>query len=145
MTARLALDELRSARARRENHMGEWLPEPIVTDPGEDPAARAKMADSLSLACLVVLESVSPDQRAAPLLRDVFDYGHDEIAALIGTSEATPASSPHGHAARSRSGGRALRPRASSARSWQSASSRLPIRAIWVPGGAVGPIRGAAR
>jgi len=88
ITTRLALDELRSARSRREHYVGEWLPEPIVTDPGEDPAARAEMADSLSLAFLVVLESLSPDQRAALLLRDVFDYGYDEIAALIGTSEA---------------------------------------------------------
>jgi len=88
VATRLALDELRSARARREHYVGEWLPEPIVTDPDEDPAARAEMADSLSLAFLVVLESLTPDQRAALLLRDVFDYGYDEIAALIGTSEA---------------------------------------------------------
>jgi RNA polymerase sigma-70 factor (ECF subfamily) len=88
VTTRLALDELRSARARREHYVGEWLPEPIVTDPGEDLAARAEMADSLSLAFLVVLESLSPEQRAALLLRDVFDYGYDEIAALLGTSEA---------------------------------------------------------
>lgn len=88
VTTRLALDELRSARARREQYVGEWLPEPIVNDPGVDPAARAEMADSLSLAFLVVLERLSPDQRAALLLRDVFDYGYDEIAALIGTSEA---------------------------------------------------------
>jgi RNA polymerase sigma-70 factor (TIGR02957 family) len=88
VTIRLALDELRSARARREHYVGEWLPEPIVTNPSEDPAAWAEMADSLSLAFLVVLESLSPDQRAVLLLRDVFDYGYDEIAALIGTSEA---------------------------------------------------------
>jgi RNA polymerase sigma-70 factor (TIGR02957 family) len=88
VTTRLALDELRSARSRREHYVGEWLPEPIVTDPGEEVAARAEMADSLSFAFLVVLESLSPDQRAALLLRDVFDYGYDEIAALIGTSEA---------------------------------------------------------
>lgn len=88
VTTRLALDELRSARARRERYVGEWLPEPIVGDPAHDPVARAEMADSLSLAFLVVLESLSPEQRAALLLRDVFDYGYDEIAALIGTSEA---------------------------------------------------------
>jgi RNA polymerase sigma-70 factor (ECF subfamily) len=88
ITTRLALDELRSARSRREHYVGEWLPEPIVTDPGEDPVARAEMTDSLSLAFLVVLESLSPEQRAALLLRDVFDYSYDEIAALIGTSEA---------------------------------------------------------
>src|SRR5262245_49198051 len=87
VTTRLALDELRSARARREHYVGEWLPEPIVTDPSEDPAARAEMADSLSLAFLIVLESLSPDQRAALLLHDVFDYGYDEIADVIGTSE----------------------------------------------------------
>jgi RNA polymerase sigma-70 factor (ECF subfamily) len=88
VTARLALDELRSARARREQYVGEWLPEPIVTDPSQDPVARAELADSLSLAFLVVLESLSPDQRAALLLHDVFDYGYGEVAALIGTSEA---------------------------------------------------------
>lgn len=88
VTTRLALDELRSARVRRERYVGEWLPEPIVTDPGEDLGARAELADSLSLAFLVVLESLSPEQRAALLLRDVFDYRYDEIAALIGTSEA---------------------------------------------------------
>jgi RNA polymerase sigma-70 factor (TIGR02957 family) len=88
VTTRLALDELRSARARREHYVGEWLPEPIVTDPGEDVVARAEMADSLSLAFLIVLESLSPEQRAALLLRDIFDYGYGEIAALIGTSEA---------------------------------------------------------
>ena len=88
VTTRLALDELRSARSRREHYVGEWLPEPIVTDPGADPEARAEMADSLALAFLILLERLSPDQRAALLLRDVFDYGYDEIAALIGTSVA---------------------------------------------------------
>jgi RNA polymerase sigma-70 factor (ECF subfamily) len=88
ITMRLALSELRSARWRREHYLGDWLPEPLVSDPGEDVAARAEMASSLSLAFLVVLESLSPEQRAALLLRDVFDYGYDEIAALCGTSEA---------------------------------------------------------
>jgi RNA polymerase sigma-70 factor (TIGR02957 family) len=88
ITTRLALSELRSARSRREHYVGEWLPEPIVTDPAEEVVARAEMADSLSLAFLIVLESLSPEQRAALLLRDVFDYGYDQIANLIGTSEA---------------------------------------------------------
>jgi RNA polymerase sigma-70 factor (ECF subfamily) len=88
VTTRLALDELRSARARREHYVGEWLPEPIVTDTGGDPAAQAELADSLSLAFLVVLESLSPEQRAAFLLHDVFDYGYDELATLLSTSEA---------------------------------------------------------
>jgi RNA polymerase sigma-70 factor (ECF subfamily) len=87
-TTRLAIDELRSARARRERYVGEWLPEPLVTDAAEDPAHHAEMADSLSLAFLVLLERLSPEQRAVLLLRDVFDYGYDEIAAIVGTSEA---------------------------------------------------------
>ena len=87
VTTRLAIDELRSARARRETYVGEWLPEPLVTDPSEDPAAQSEMADSLSLAFLVLLESLSPEQRAVLLLHDVFDYGYDEVARIIGKSE----------------------------------------------------------
>jgi RNA polymerase sigma-70 factor (TIGR02957 family) len=87
VTTRLAIDQLRSARARRETYVGEWLPEPLVTDPSGDPARRAEMADSLSLAFLVLLESLSPEQRAALLLHDVFDYGYREVAEIVGTSE----------------------------------------------------------
>ncbi len=88
VTTRLAIDSLRSARARREQYVGEWLPEPIVTDGRDDPAQQVEMADSLSLAMLVLLESLSPEQRAVLLLRDVFDYGYDEIAGIVGKSEA---------------------------------------------------------
>jgi RNA polymerase sigma-70 factor (TIGR02957 family) len=84
---RLAINELRSARVRRERYVGEWLPEPIITDGGDDPALRAETADSLSLAMLVLLESLSPEQRAVLLLHDVFDYGYPEIAAIVGKSE----------------------------------------------------------
>jgi RNA polymerase sigma-70 factor (TIGR02957 family) len=87
VTARLAINELRSARARRERYVGEWLPEPIITDGRDDPAQQAEMADSLSLAMLVLLESLSPEQRAVLLLHDVFDYGYREIAAIVGRSE----------------------------------------------------------
>jgi RNA polymerase sigma-70 factor (TIGR02957 family) len=87
VTTRLALDELRSARARRERYVGEWLPEPLLADPSGDPARQAEMADSLSLAFLVVLETLTPEQRAVLILRDVFDYGYGEIAEIIGTSE----------------------------------------------------------
>ena len=88
IAARLAIDELRSARARRERYVGEWLPEPLISDDvADDPARRAEMADSLSLAFLVLLESLSPEQRAALLLHDVFDYGYDEIAAILGKRE----------------------------------------------------------
>ncbi len=87
VTTRLAINELRSARVRREQYVGEWLPEPILTDGVDDPAQHAEMADSLSLAMLVLLESLSPEQRAALLLHDVFDYGYPEIAEIIGKSE----------------------------------------------------------
>ena len=87
VTTRLAINELRSARARREQYFGEWLPEPILTDGVDDPAQHAEMADSLSLAMLVLLESLSPEQRAALLLHDVFDYDYPEIAEIIGKSE----------------------------------------------------------
>jgi RNA polymerase sigma-70 factor (TIGR02957 family) len=87
VTTRLAINELRSARARRERYVGEWLPEPIITDGRDDPARHAETADSLSLAMLVLLESLSPEQRAVLLLHDVFDYGYDEVAEIVGTSE----------------------------------------------------------
>jgi RNA polymerase sigma-70 factor (ECF subfamily) len=87
VTTRLAINELRSARARRERYVGEWLPEPIISDDPEDPARRAETADSLSMAMLVLLESLSPEQRAALLLHDVFDYGYPEIAPILGKSE----------------------------------------------------------
>ncbi|HEY0630497.1 MAG TPA: RNA polymerase sigma-70 factor [Thermoleophilaceae bacterium] len=87
VTTRLAISELRSARARREHYVGEWLPEPIITDGHDDPAQHAEIADSLSLAMLVLLESLSPEQRAVLLLHDVFDYEYREIAAIVGKSE----------------------------------------------------------
>jgi RNA polymerase sigma-70 factor (TIGR02957 family) len=88
VTTRLAIDQLRSARVRRERYVGEWLPEPLVVDAPDDPARHAEMADSLSLAFLVLLESLSPEQRAVLLLRDVFDYGYEEIADIVGKREA---------------------------------------------------------
>ncbi|MGN9910596.1 RNA polymerase sigma-70 factor [Phytohabitans sp. LJ34] len=83
LVTRLAIDQLRSARVRRERYVGEWLPEPLVTDP--TPAEHAETADSLSLAFLVLLESLSPRQRAAFLLREVFDYPYTEVAEIIGS------------------------------------------------------------
>jgi RNA polymerase sigma-70 factor (TIGR02957 family) len=87
VVTRLCIDQLRSARARRESYVGEWLPEPLVASADEDPARRAELVDSLSLAFLVLLESLSPEQRAAFLLREVFDYPYDEIATIIGKSQ----------------------------------------------------------
>ena len=86
VVSRLSLDHLRSARVRRETYVGEWLPEPLVASDDDDPARKAEIADSLSLAFLVLLESLSPEQRAAYLLRDVFDEPYDRIAEIVGTS-----------------------------------------------------------
>jgi RNA polymerase sigma-70 factor (TIGR02957 family) len=89
VTTRRAIDQLRSARVRREQYVGQWLPEPIITDGHDDPARHAELADSLSLALLVLLERLSPEQRAVLLLHDVFDYGYPQIAAIIGKSADT--------------------------------------------------------
>ena len=87
IVTRLAIDELRSARARRERYVGDWLPEPLPTGEESEPGRHAEMADSLSLAFLVLLESLSPEQRAVFLLREVFDYPYAEIAEIVGKSE----------------------------------------------------------
>ena len=87
VVTRLCIDQLRSARVRRESYVGEWLPEPLVDDVRSDPADHAEVADSWSLAFLVLLESLTPEQRAAFLLREVFDYPYEQIAAIIGTGE----------------------------------------------------------
>jgi RNA polymerase sigma-70 factor (ECF subfamily) len=87
VVSRLSLDHLRSAGVRRETYVGEWLPEPLVASADDDPARKAEMADSLSLAFLVLLESLSPEQRAAYLLHDVFDEPYDRVAEIVGTSE----------------------------------------------------------
>jgi RNA polymerase sigma-70 factor (ECF subfamily) len=89
VVTRLSIDRLRSARARREVYVGEWLPEPLLTDEtAVDPAVYAEQADSLSLAFLVLLEQLTPVERAVFLLHDVFGYGYDEIARTIGKNEA---------------------------------------------------------
>src|SRR4051812_14628948 len=87
VVSRLSLDHLRSAAVRRETYVGEWLPEPLLAGAADDPARKAEMADSLSVAFLVLLESLSPEQRAAFLLREVFDEPYDRIAEIVGTSE----------------------------------------------------------
>jgi RNA polymerase sigma-70 factor, ECF subfamily len=85
VVTRLAIDHLRSARVRREQYTGTWLPEPVLADPAPDAAVRA---ESLSMAVLVLLESLSPVERAVFVLREAFDYGYDEIAEIVGKSEA---------------------------------------------------------
>jgi RNA polymerase sigma-70 factor (ECF subfamily) len=84
VVARLSLDSLKSARRKRETYVGEWLPEPIVEPKG---STALEMAESLSLAFLHVLETLSPDERVAFLLREVFDAEYAEIAATLETSE----------------------------------------------------------
>jgi RNA polymerase sigma-70 factor, ECF subfamily len=94
VTTRLCIDELRSARVRREAYPGEWLPEPLLTTdavltgpPPDDPAAAAEQADTLSMAFLLLLERLSPVERAVFLLHDVFSYGYGEVASIVGKSE----------------------------------------------------------
>ncbi|MCA1688304.1 MAG: RNA polymerase sigma-70 factor [Actinobacteria bacterium] len=85
VVTRLSIDQLRSARARREEYVGPWLPEPLPTGPAPDTAA---VDESLSMAFLVLLESLNPTERAVFLLREVFDYDYEEISHLVGKSEA---------------------------------------------------------
>jgi RNA polymerase sigma-70 factor (ECF subfamily) len=88
VVTRISIDVLRSARVRREEYAGPWLPEPVLTDPYEDPARSAELADSLSMAALLLLERLSPLERAVFVLRDVFGFGFPEIASAVGRSEA---------------------------------------------------------
>jgi RNA polymerase sigma-70 factor (ECF subfamily) len=85
---RLAIDHLRSARVRREAYVGDWLPEPLLVDPAPDAAAHAELADSLSMAFLVVLETLAPVERAVFLLHEVFDFPFAEIAPVVDRTEA---------------------------------------------------------
>src|SRR6478672_9479690 len=87
ITTRLSIDHLRSARVRRERYVGTWLPEPILTEEVDDVAQHAETADSLSMGFLVLLESLTPVERAVFLLHDVFDYGFEEIARIVGKTE----------------------------------------------------------
>jgi RNA polymerase sigma-70 factor, ECF subfamily len=86
VVVRLCLDEVRSARSRRETYVGPWLPEPLLVDE-RDASWAAELADSLSLAFLVMLEELAPVERAAFLLHDVFDYGYPEIAEMLDRQE----------------------------------------------------------
>ena len=85
---RISIDILRSARVRREEYVGQWFPEPLLTDPYQDPERSAQLADSVSMAALVLLERLSPLERAVFVLREVFGFGFGEIASAVGRSEA---------------------------------------------------------
>jgi RNA polymerase sigma-70 factor, ECF subfamily len=84
---RISIDVLRSARVRREEYAGPWFPEPLLTDPYSDPERAAELADSVSMAALLLLERLTPLERAVFVLRDVFGFGFGEISAAVGRSE----------------------------------------------------------
>ncbi|MFF0270136.1 RNA polymerase sigma-70 factor [Kribbella sp. NPDC004536] len=88
VVTRISIDVLRSARRRREEYVGPWFPEPLLSDPYEDPERAAELADSVSMAALLLLERLSPLERAAFVLREVFGFGFAEVAAAVGRSEA---------------------------------------------------------
>ena len=88
VVTRISIDVLRSARVRREEYAGPWLPEPLLTDPYQDPERSAELADSISMAALLLLERLSPLERAVFVLREVFGFGFGEIASTLGRSEA---------------------------------------------------------
>ncbi|MEU7576533.1 RNA polymerase sigma-70 factor [Streptomyces sp. NPDC041068] len=85
---RISIDVLRSARVRREQYVGPWFPEPLLSDPYQDPARSAELADSVSMAALLLLERLSPLERAVFVLREVFGFGFDDVAAAVERSEA---------------------------------------------------------
>ena len=88
VVTRISIDVLRSARVRRETYVGPWFPEPLLSDPYEDPERSAELADSVSMAALLLLERLSPLERAVFVLREVFGFGFGEVASAVGRSEA---------------------------------------------------------
>lgn len=88
VVTRISIDVLRSARVRRESYVGQWLPEPLLTDPYEDPERSAELADSVSMAALLLLERLSPPERAVFVLREVFGFGFADVATAVGKSPA---------------------------------------------------------
>jgi RNA polymerase sigma-70 factor, ECF subfamily len=87
VVTRISIDVLRSARVRREEYPGPWFPEPLLADPYQDPERSAELADSVSMAALLLLERLTPLERAVFVLRDVFGFGFGEVAAAVGRSE----------------------------------------------------------
>jgi RNA polymerase sigma-70 factor (ECF subfamily) len=85
---RIAIDVLRSARVRREEYVGPWVPEPLLEDPYEDPERAAELSDSVSMTALLLLERLSPLERAVFVLREVFGFDYVEVASTVGRSEA---------------------------------------------------------
>jgi RNA polymerase sigma-70 factor (TIGR02957 family) len=88
IVTRLCLDRLKSARASREEYVGPWLPEPVVTDDAPGPEGSVALAESVTLAFMVLLETLSPEERAVFLLREVFEHDYEDIAAMLDTTPA---------------------------------------------------------
>ena len=88
ITTRLCIDSLKSARARRESYVGPWLPEPLISDVTPGPDAQQELAETLSYAFMLLLEELSPVERAVYILREAFDFKHQEIAEVLGRSSA---------------------------------------------------------
>ena len=88
VVTRISIDVLRSARVRREEYVGQWFPEPLLTDPYQDPERSAELADSVSMAALLLLERLSPLERAVFVLREVFGFSFAEVASATQRSEA---------------------------------------------------------
>jgi RNA polymerase sigma-70 factor (ECF subfamily) len=126
VTTRLAVNHLRSARVRRERYVGTWLPEPLLTDATDDAAQHAETADSLSMAFLVLLESLSPVERAVFLLREAFGYPYGEIARMVGKTE----ENCRQLAARARRHVEARRPRFEASRSQREELARRFLAAV---------------
>ncbi|MCA1558164.1 MAG: RNA polymerase sigma-70 factor, partial [Acidobacteria bacterium] len=84
----LSINHLQSARVKREEYIGPWLPEPLIADENQDPMRNIQLADSLSMAFMILLEALAPTERAVFLLREVFDYEYEEIARMVGKTEA---------------------------------------------------------
>jgi RNA polymerase sigma-70 factor, ECF subfamily len=126
VATRLAIDHLRSARAQRERYVGTWLPEPLLTDAMPDVAEAAELSDSLSMAFLVLLESLSPVERAVFLLHDVFRFPFGEIAEIVEKSEANARQI----AARARRSIEARRPRFEPSRERRDALARAFLAAV---------------
>lgn len=88
VATRVSINILNSARVRREQYVGDWLPEPLLEDPYQDPERAAELADSISMAALMLLERLSPLERAVFVLREVFGFGYAEVASTVGRSQA---------------------------------------------------------
>lgn len=126
VVTRLSIDRLRSAKARREQYVGPWLPEPLATGEASDDVAEAPaIGESLSMAFLVLLESLSPVERAVFLLREVFDYDYPEVASFVGKTEANCRQIAH----RTRRAAAARRPRFESSEEQQERMTRLFVEA----------------